>query len=167
MEDWKIRKLQPLKDFSKQTDEEVMEAYKSLGVIKKRFLEENEKMQKGDKSLYPQFRDEKGNLFHTPLIDERTKLLEAAKAENIAAESELLGRGYKKYGSSRFKHPVTKRLLKSLGPFIATGMALSAPSADAAVADVLGVESLGVSDEQRELDRLYKQRIRQRMGDQK
>lgn len=88
------------------------------------------------------------------------------------AETHLKERGYEQYYTKRtaknpesklaFKHPLLKKTLKSLGPIIGAGMALTAPSADAAVADMLGVESMGVSPEQADLDKQYKQRIRSR-----
>jgi hypothetical protein len=54
------------------------------------------------------------------------------------------------------------RLLKHLGPVVGIWAALSAPSADAAVADMMGVESLGVSDEQKALDKRYQEILRER-----
>jgi hypothetical protein len=55
--------------------------------------------------------------------------------------------------------------LRAVGPVVGAGLALSAPSADAAIAEALGVEELGRSEEQKLLDQKYKERIRQRQSD--
>lgn len=64
-----------------------------------------------------------------------------------------------------FKHPVTGKVLKALSTVGLVGAALTAPSADAAVMDAIvpgGVESMGVSDEQKILDERYQEAIRRR-----
>jgi hypothetical protein len=63
-------------------------------------------------------------------------------------------------GVDKFKS-VAPTILKGIGPVAGAATAMFAPSVDAAVADIMGVEEMGISPEQTELDRKYKERIRQ------
>lgn len=55
---------------------------------------------------------------------------------------------------------IVKRGAKPVMGAVAVGSAIMAPSADAAVADVLGVETMGVPPEQAKLDKQYRERTR-------
>jgi hypothetical protein len=64
---------------------------------------------------------------------------------------------------SLLPRPVLK-VLKSVGPIVTAASILSAPSADAAVGDLLGVEELGRDEEQKALDRRYQEILKERSG---
>lgn len=102
-------------------------------------------------------------------------MIDDSSMKKQLAETHLKERGYEAYYTKRtaknpdpklaFKHPLLKKTLRVMAPIAAIGGALMAPDAAQAAVDFVvpgGVESMGVSPEQAELDKAYKARIRQR-----
>lgn len=104
-----------------------------------------------------------------------SSMMKKAKTDAAAAEYLLKKRGFEKFDKSLdgkwsisnkqwgFRHPMTGRVLRSLGILGGGLAAVSAPDAGAAVMDAVvpgGVEPMGVSEEQRELDRKYQDAVR-------
>lgn len=114
------------------------------------------------------------------LTPDQQKRLSELEMERIAdretAEEILKQRGYEKYKKRGipksnssvfgFKHPITRKILKSLG-IVGAGLgALGSSDMSQAATDIVipgGVEELGASEEQKALDKAYFKKLREKL----
>jgi len=175
----KISLLEKQKELSKISDEGLRNYQKNMNIDYDTVLNKSRLSNEVD-DLATMGSDTRGIVYKdNPNYDYKAaeKAARPHKINRLAAEQELAERGYETLLGTRSKdlgrrnpskliNKSTGKILKSLGILGTLGAGLTVPDMASAAADVVipgGVEDLGVSDEQKALDKLYFKKLRDKL----